>query len=121
MLSVWLVQAFRLLDPKGVLLEALSGPLIEVRSCAGLIEWFLALHEHFLWLFLLLFFVFVGQYLRQRKDTVRCIVQSLTDDEHGDLFNELRRDNMQIIQHVDDSDDDEVRLWWSWTPSGQDC
>ncbi|POM78930.1 Anaphase-promoting complex subunit [Phytophthora palmivora] len=67
------IKAFRLLDPKGVLLEALSGP-----------------------------------YLRKRKDTVRCIVQSLTDEQHGDLFEELRRDNMRIIQHDDDSDDDEV-------------
>jgi hypothetical protein len=40
---------------------------------------------------------------------VRCIVQSLTDEQNGDLFEELRRDNMRIIQHDDDSDDDEVR------------
>uniref|UniRef100_H3GLW2 Anaphase-promoting complex subunit 2 n=1 Tax=Phytophthora ramorum TaxID=164328 RepID=H3GLW2_PHYRM len=47
------------------------------------------------------------KYLRKRKDTVRCIVQSLTDEQNGDLFEELRRDNMRIIQHDDDSDDDE--------------
>ncbi|KAF4042388.1 Anaphase promoting complex (APC) subunit 2 [Phytophthora infestans] len=69
------IKAFRLLDPKGVLLEALSCP--------------------------------VKEYLRKRKDTVRCIVQSLTDEQSGDLFEELRRDNMRIIQHDDDSDDDE--------------
>lgn len=40
---------------------------------------------------------------------MRCIVQSLTDEQNGDLFEELRRDNMRIIQHDDDSDDDEVR------------
>ncbi|GMF27997.1 unnamed protein product [Phytophthora fragariaefolia] len=50
----------------------------------------------------------VAAYLRKRKDTVRCIVQSLTDEQSGDLFEELRRDNMRIIQHDDDSDDDEV-------------
>lgn len=41
---------------------------------------------------------------------MRCIVQSLTDEQNGDLFEELRRDNMRIIQHDDDSDDDEVCL-----------
>ncbi|KAG6595925.1 Anaphase-promoting complex subunit 2 [Phytophthora cinnamomi] len=78
------IKAFRLLDPKGVLLEALSGP--------------------------------VKEYLRKRKDTVRCIVQSLTDEHNGDLFEELRRDNMRIIQHDDDSDDDEDISPDSWEP-----
>ncbi|KAE9041271.1 Anaphase-promoting complex subunit 2 [Phytophthora rubi] len=78
------IKAFRLLDPKGVLLEALSGP--------------------------------VKEYLRKRKDTVRCIVQSLTDEQNGDLFEELRRDNMRIIQHDDDSDDDEDISPDSWEP-----
>ncbi|EGZ09658.1 hypothetical protein PHYSODRAFT_564225 [Phytophthora sojae] len=78
------IKAFRLLDPKGVLLEALSGP--------------------------------VKEYLRKRKDTVRCIVQSLTDEQNGDLFEELRRDNMRIIQHDDDSDDDEDISPDTWEP-----
>lgn len=39
---------------------------------------------------------------------MRCIVVSLTDDQNGDLFEELRRNNMRLIQHDDDSDDDEV-------------
>ncbi|ETN05330.1 hypothetical protein, variant [Phytophthora nicotianae INRA-310] len=78
------IKAFRLLDPKGVLLEALSDP--------------------------------VKEYLRKRKDTVRCIVQSLTDEQNGDLFEELRRDNMRIIQHDDDSDDDEDMSPDSWEP-----
>jgi hypothetical protein len=50
------------------------------------------------------------QYLKQRKDTVRCIVQSLTDDQNGDLFEELHRSNVRVIEHDDDSDDDEVRV-----------
>ncbi|KAG7391471.1 Anaphase-promoting complex subunit 2 [Phytophthora boehmeriae] len=78
------IKAFQILDPKGVLLEALSGPIKE--------------------------------YLRKRKDTVRCIVQSLTDEQNGDLFEELRRDNMRIIQHDDDSDDDEDISPDSWEP-----
>ncbi|EEY69744.1 anaphase-promoting complex subunit, putative [Phytophthora infestans T30-4] len=78
------IKAFRLLDPKGVLLEALSCP--------------------------------VKEYLRKRKDTVRCIVQSLTDEQSGDLFEELRRDNMRIIQHDDDSDDDEDMSPDAWEP-----
>lgn len=56
------------------------------------------------------------EYLRKRKDTVRCIVQSLTDEQNGDLFEELRRDNMRIIQHDDDSDDDEDISPDSWEP-----
>ncbi|CAI5736176.1 unnamed protein product [Peronospora destructor] len=79
------IKAFRLLDSKGVLLEALSGP--------------------------------VKEYLRKRKDTVRCIVQSLTDEQDGDLFEELRRDNMRIIQYGDDSDDDEDISPDSWEPA----
>ncbi|RMX67361.1 hypothetical protein DD238_000810 [Peronospora effusa] len=79
------IKAFRLLDPKGVLLEALSGP--------------------------------VKEYLRKRKDTVRCIVQSLTDEHNGDLFEELRRDNMRVIQYGDDSDDDEDISPDSWEPA----
>ncbi|KAF4042378.1 Anaphase promoting complex (APC) subunit 2 [Phytophthora infestans] len=78
---LYFLKAFRLLDPKGVLLEALSCP-----------------------------------YLRKRKDTVRCIVQSLTDEQSGDLFEELRRDNMRIIQHDDDSDDDEDMSPDAWEP-----
>lgn len=50
------------------------------------------------------------QYLKQRKDTVRCIVQSLTDDQNGDLFEELHRSNVRVIEHDDDSDDDEVSV-----------
>lgn len=41
---------------------------------------------------------------------MRCIVLSLTDDQNGDLFEELRRNNMRLIQQDDDSDDDEVRV-----------
>lgn len=33
----------------------------------------------------------VRAYLQGRKDTVRCIVASLTDENSGDLYEELRR------------------------------
>lgn len=33
----------------------------------------------------------VRLYLQGRKDTVRCIVASLTDENSGDLYDELRR------------------------------
>ncbi|OQR89958.1 anaphase-promoting complex subunit [Achlya hypogyna] len=36
----------------------------------------------------------IDDYLKKRKDTVRCIVASLTDDQNGDLFEELGRDGM---------------------------
>uniref|UniRef100_K3X5T3 Anaphase-promoting complex subunit 2 n=1 Tax=Globisporangium ultimum (strain ATCC 200006 / CBS 805.95 / DAOM BR144) TaxID=431595 RepID=K3X5T3_GLOUD len=78
------IKAFHILDPKGVLLEALSEP--------------------------------VKEYLRKRKDTVRCIVSSLTDDQNGDLFEELRRNNMRLIQQDDDSDDDEDISSDDWEP-----
>ncbi|DBA04288.1 TPA: hypothetical protein N0F65_002050 [Lagenidium giganteum] len=78
------IKAFRLLDPKGVMLEAFSEP--------------------------------IKQYLRNRRDTVRCIVSSLTDDQNGDLFEELRRNNMRLIQHDDDSDDDEDMNPADWEP-----
>ncbi|KAF1313781.1 Anaphase-promoting complex subunit 2, partial [Globisporangium splendens] len=56
------------------------------------------------------------KYLRKRKDTVRCIVLSLTDDQNGDLFEELRRNNMRLIQQDDDSDDDEDISPDDWEP-----
>ncbi|KAF4323199.1 hypothetical protein BBO99_00002780 [Phytophthora kernoviae] len=43
-------------------------------------------------------------------------IKSLTDEQNGDLFEELRRDNMRIIQHDDDSDDDEDISPDSWEP-----
>ena len=44
-------------------------------------------------------------YLRDRHDTVRCIVGSLTDDTSSDLFEELGRGEAKPIEH-DDSDDE---------------
>lgn len=95
-------QAFRILDPKGVLLETLSEPVKEVGTCWRCKARTLELID------VCAFFHPGTQYLRNRKDTVRCIVVSLTDDQHGDLFEELRRNNMRLIQQDDDSDDDEV-------------
>jgi anaphase-promoting complex subunit 2 len=56
------------------------------------------------------------QYLKQRSDTVRCIVTSLTDEHHGELFEELRKNNMRVIQQDDDSDDDEDISPDLWEP-----
>ncbi|KAF0716225.1 Aste57867_2957 [Aphanomyces stellatus] len=54
-----------------------------------------------------------NHYLRQRKDTIRCIVTSLTDEENGELFEELTRDRR--VEPVVDSDDDDLdeppELW----------
>ena len=47
----------------------------------------------------------VKDYLRERHDTVRCIVGSLTDDTSSDLFEELGRGEAKPIEH-DDSDDE---------------
>lgn len=45
----------------------------------------------------------VRLYLQGRKDTVRCIVASLTDETSGDLYDELRR---QASRHVG------ARFYW---------
>ena len=39
----------------------------------------------------------VRRYLRARKDTVRCIVASLTDETSGDLYEELRRQASTVM------------------------
>jgi anaphase-promoting complex subunit 2 len=53
------------LDPAGVLLEAVAEP--------------------------------VKEYLRIRKDTVRCIVTSLTSDTNSELFEELDRSDLREL------------------------
>ncbi|GLE11729.1 hypothetical protein PINS_up024316 [Pythium insidiosum] len=63
----------------------------------------------------------VKEYLKQRKDTVRCIVTSLTDEENSDLFEELRRVDMRVIQQDDDSDDDEDISPDLWEPDPIDA
>ncbi|EQC42222.1 hypothetical protein, variant [Saprolegnia diclina VS20] len=56
----------------------------------------------------------IDEYLQKRKDTIRCIVASLTDDEHGDLFEELRRDG--LVDTTAESDDDEEGDPETWQP-----
>ncbi|RLN98249.1 hypothetical protein BBJ28_00000036 [Nothophytophthora sp. Chile5] len=46
--------------------------------------------------------------IKQLFEIIKEFPDSLTDEQNGDLFEELRRDNMRLIQHDDDSDDDEV-------------
>ncbi|KAH9156056.1 hypothetical protein AeRB84_002042 [Aphanomyces euteiches] len=54
-----------------------------------------------------------SQYLRKRKDAIRCIVTSLTDDENGELFEELTRDRRvePVVDSDDDDTDDPPELW----------
>jgi len=51
----------------------------------------------------------VRTYLRSRSDTVRCIITSLTDAASGgDLYQELRRQDVKLLENVTvDSDDEE--------------
>ena len=60
----------------------------------------------------------VRSYLRSRKDTVRCIITSLTDAEMGgDLYEELRRqDARPLEQNQDDSDDEDEPPTLDWQP-----
>jgi anaphase-promoting complex subunit 2 len=60
----------------------------------------------------------VRSYLRGRNDTVRCIITSLTDAEvGGDLYEELRRQDARLLEHVQaDSDDEEEPPDFDWQP-----
>ena len=56
----------------------------------------------------------VRQYLRGRSDTVRCIITSLTS---GDLYEELRRQDAKLLEHVVvDSDDEDEEPGMDWQP-----
>ncbi|ETW05532.1 hypothetical protein, variant [Aphanomyces invadans] len=59
-----------------------------------------------------------SQYLRKRKDTIRCIVTSLTDRDSGELYEELERDRR--VEPVIDSDDDDVCDAELWQPEPAD-
>jgi len=60
----------------------------------------------------------VRSYLRQRENTVRCIITSLTDAEvGGDLYEELRRQDARPLEHGQaDSDDEEEPPDMNWIP-----
>ncbi|GKY95160.1 hypothetical protein MPSEU_000479500 [Mayamaea pseudoterrestris] len=60
----------------------------------------------------------VRSYLRNRVDTVRCIISSLTDAEAGgDLYQELRRQDAKPLENVTvDSDDEEECPDFNWQP-----
>jgi anaphase-promoting complex subunit 2 len=60
----------------------------------------------------------VRSYLRQRQNTVRCIITSLTDAEvGGDLYEELRRQDARPLEHVKaDSDDEDEPPDMDWLP-----
>jgi anaphase-promoting complex subunit 2 len=53
----------------------------------------------------------VRQYLKQREDTVRCIVSNLTDNSNHDLSNELLHSCPMPIEESDDSDYDDAENW----------
>ena len=63
----------------------------------------------------------IKAYLRQRGDTVRCIINALTDEDalSGDLYKELQRqDNVKPLEETQyDSDDEEEMPGWDWNPS----
>jgi anaphase-promoting complex subunit 2 len=60
----------------------------------------------------------VRSYLRQRKNTVRCIITSLTDSKMGgDLYEELRRQDARPLEQLQvDSDDEEEPPDMDWVP-----
>ena len=76
------IKSLRLLDPSGVLLEAISEP--------------------------------VKAYLRNREDTIRCIVTSLTDDSNSELFEGVGTENVSSLDIA--SDDECENTGESWIP-----
>ncbi|XP_074654773.1 anaphase-promoting complex subunit 2-like [Tubulanus polymorphus] len=62
----------------------------------------------------------VRKYLRNRDDTVRCIVSSLTEDGSSDLSDELIKGQPLVLDesyHSDDENDD----WENWMPDPVDA
>ncbi len=61
----------------------------------------------------------IREYLRGRKDTVRCIVTSLTDEENGgDLYEELKRQDAKPLEEaqLDEEDEEEEVPTLEWMP-----
>ena len=60
----------------------------------------------------------VRDYLKGRSDTIRCIITSLTDEEHGgDLYEELRRQDAKPLEEVQlDEEDEEEPPTFDWEP-----
>ena len=62
----------------------------------------------------------VRSYLRSRNDTVRCIVTSLTSEEEGgDLYQELRRQDAKPVETQLDSDDEDEKPDPNWMPASK--
>ncbi|KAL0586309.1 hypothetical protein ABG067_003921 [Albugo candida] len=58
----------------------------------------------------------VKNYLRTRKDTIRCIMSKLIAEESDDVDNDLQGEKLSLIQHFDNSDDDEDIDPDEWMP-----
>eukprot|EP00529_Nitzschia_sp_RCC80_P018521 CAMPEP_0113448980 /NCGR_PEP_ID=MMETSP0014_2-20120614/5053_1 /TAXON_ID=2857 /ORGANISM="Nitzschia sp." /LENGTH=509 /DNA_ID=CAMNT_0000340223 /DNA_START=178 /DNA_END=1704 /DNA_ORIENTATION=- /assembly_acc=CAM_ASM_000159 len=59
----------------------------------------------------------VRSYLRQRQNTVRCIITSPDSEAGGDLYDELRRQDAKPLEELyDDSDDEEEPPDMNWQP-----
>ena len=61
----------------------------------------------------------IRRYLMSRKDTVRCIVESLIEGEGGDLHGELRRGGP--LEYLPDSDDEDGGPGTSWQPRSRNA
>ena len=59
--------------------------------------------------------------VQARKDTVRCIVTSLTDETSGDLYEELRRQDALPLEQGADSDDEDMGPGVDWMPAPRDA
>ncbi|KAJ8897014.1 hypothetical protein PR048_002360 [Dryococelus australis] len=62
----------------------------------------------------------VRKYLRNRDDTVRCVVSSLTEDGPADLGDELVRGNAKDIDENSPTDED-IENWETWEPDPVDA
>ena len=58
----------------------------------------------------------VCAYLKKRKDTVRCIVASLTDESSGDLYEELYHTDAPPLENCTDSENEKNGTGTFWIP-----
>ena len=62
----------------------------------------------------------VRTYLRTREDTVRCIVQSLIDDQSSELADELKK-NEGLFLDESFYEEEDMEGWETWTPDPVDA
>lgn len=58
----------------------------------------------------------IRMYLQSREDTVRCIVTNLTDQDSGELYEQLHKTTAPQLDCINDSDDEHSEPGGDWVP-----